>query len=259
VIDLHAHVLPGLDDGPATVEQALALASAAVAAGTRTIVATPHVDHTYDTTPEDVEYGVSHMRDAVAAARVELEILPGAEVALTRLPDLEPRVLDRLRLGDGAYLLVECPHTALVPNLDADLFAVKVHGHQVILAHPERSQCFLGDPERLRRVVHSGTLCAVTAGSVEGRFGRRVREFALELLAEDLVHALVSDAHDTDRRPPGLWGGVVAAEKELPRFARQADWLVRDAPEAILAGRQLPRRPPGARGRRRRRRWWRRS
>ena len=115
-----------------------------------------------------------------------------------------------------------------------------------MLAHPERSPAFLPEPARIANLVDAGVLCSITAGSMMGRFGKRVRRFTLDLLRSGLVHNVASDAHDLDRRPPGLLAGFAAVEGELPVVAAAADWFAGEAAAAILAGEPLPGSPPTA-------------
>lgn len=243
MIDLHTHVLPRLDDGPVTIEGSLALARAAVAAGTETMVATPHINDDCAVDPREVAFAVEALNHTLERHEIELEVVPGGEVSIARLGRLARAELDEVRLGDGPYVLVESPHVPLAGALEATIFELQVRGYQVLLAHPERSPVFLREPVRLRRLVEAGALCSITAGSIAGRFGRTVRAFTLTLLREGLVHDVASDAHDDRRRPPGLLAGFADAEAALPGLAGQADWLTRAAPEAILAGEPLPARP----------------
>jgi protein-tyrosine phosphatase len=221
VIDLHCHVLPGIDDGPATMEEAIALGRAQEMLGVRTIVATPHVSYEW---PE------------VTAAL----IAEGVEVALTRAGDLSDDELTALRLGSGPWLLLEPPFSpAGSTGAHAAIVGLMHRGHRLVLAHPERSPLFLRDRALLEQLVASGALCSVTAGALVGRFGRDVQRFALGLMADGLVHDIASDAHGSGlRRPPGVGGPVDDAG-----YAELRDWLCSGVPGAIIAGEPLPPRP----------------
>jgi protein-tyrosine phosphatase len=239
-IDIHCHVLPGLDDGPGNMPEALAMAHAAVLAGTTHMVATPHIDQTWRVRPGMIAARADALRDALRAESIPLEVSTGAEIALSRLVDLSPSELDTLRLGDGPYLLIECPLTQTAGDFDALLLRVHGRGESVVLAHPERSPLFQQEPERLARLVAAGMLCSLTAGSLKGAFGAAVRRFSIELLRDGLVHDLSSDAHDHLRRPPGLADALESVEDELPGIGRRREWLTELAPAAILAGEALP-------------------
>lgn len=243
MIDIHCHLLPALDDGPASLEEALAMAAAAVAAGTTQLVATPHIDHTWRVRPSMILARAAALRDALRENRIELELATGAEIALSRLVDLSADELDQVRLAGGPYLLLECPLSPTAGDFDAILLRIRSRGESIVLAHPERAPLFQQEPARLERLVAEGLLCSLTAGSLLGTFGQTVREFAIELLRAGLVHDLSSDAHDHARRPPGIGDALGAVEEELPGIRGQQEWLTRLAPGAILAGEPLPPRP----------------
>jgi len=238
MIDLHCHVLPGIDDGPATLEESLALARAEAAGGVREIVATPHVSWDHPNVSADIAERVVELNGHLREAGIEVSVRPGAELAFTRIADIPEPELAALSLGGGPWLLVEPPFTPSVVGLENVVAGLRARGHEVVLAHPERCPAFQRDPETLRRLVSSGVACSITAGSLVGRFGRHVQRFALALVAEELVHNVASDAHDDSRRPPGL-----AAELERAGLAGLAPWATEAVPAAMLAGEPLPARP----------------
>lgn len=248
-VDLHCHVLPGVDDGPPTLDDALDLARAATAAGTREIVATPHVNHDRFIAPRDIAPAVAALGEHVAAAGIDVAIRPGAEIALSRVFDLDEDDLRLLRLGGGPYLLLESPFASVAGSFDSIILDVQSRGHGVLLAHPERCPAFQRDPSRLAALVAGGVLVQVTAGALSGDFGRRVREFALQLLADDMVHVVASDAHDARRRPPGTLAAVRDLEPELPGVTARASWYCAEVPAAILSGSPIPASEPLPAGR----------
>lgn len=238
MIDLHCHVLPGIDDGPETIEGSVALARRAVAAGTRTLVATPHVSRSYPNDAEAIARLVEELNARLAAEDVPLDVRPGAEIAVTHAPDLDPIQLSRLRIGGGPWLLVEPSFTQTASGLDTIVLELQRAGYRILLAHPERCTLFHRDPLMLESLVHTGVLTSITAGSLVGRFGEHVRRFALRLAQDGLVHNVVSDAHDHIRRPPGM-----AREIEQAGLGPLAEWLTQDVPAAILSGGDIPPRP----------------
>jgi len=243
VIDLHSHVLPGVDDGPPNMQIAVATASVAAASGTRTLVATPHIDHHWNVDPSDVRRRAGLLTQELAGEGIDIEIRTGGEIDLARLADLDRDELDAVRLGDGPYLLLESPLSPSAGDFDVLMLSIHGRGQPILLAHPERSPLFQSEPERLIRLVDAGLLCSVTAGSLRGQFGEHVRQFTLEMLREELVHDVASDCHDPMRRPPGLGDALADATREIPGLESQSDWLTRLAPAAILAGEQLPPKP----------------
>lgn len=241
MIDLHCHLLPGIDDGPPDMATALEMARAHVAAGVGTVVCTPHVTHDLPNDAARIAAAVETTRAALADARVPLEILPGAEIAITKAADLDDDALRALALGGGPWLLVEAP-LRLTPGVDLVVQSLLLRGHRVVVAHPERSPFFQRDADALRRLVAGGALVQLTTGSLTGQFGTTVRRFADALLREGLVHNIASDAHDAHRRPPGLrepleaagWGDLTA-------------WTTDAVPRALLTGEtRLPDAPPPA-------------
>jgi protein-tyrosine phosphatase len=244
VIDLHSHILPGLDDGPATLEGSLELARVAVAEGTRTILATPHINHDPSIDPERIAAGLAELRAALAEAEIPLEVLPGGEIAIWRLIDLDDDALRALALGGGPYLLVESPFSPVIGDFEPMVLDLHRRGHRVLLAHPERCPAFQKTPARLKSLVDAGALVQLTSGSMTGGFGSTVRRFTIAILREGYAHVIASDAHDTDRRPPGLRAGFPALERDLPGLGEQAEWFTQLVPRALLDGAPLPAQPP---------------
>lgn len=251
MIDLHSHILPGVDDGPPTLEGSLAMAAAAVEDGITAIAATPHVRDDYPTSAETMERKVHELRGALAEAGLPLRLHPGAEIALDRLWSLADDELARFGLaGTPAYVLLEFPYVGWAPALPSTVLALRSRGITPVVAHPERNAEVQHDPERLRPVVLSGALVQVTAASVDGRLGRRARRTAFELVDRDLAHVIASDAHMPDVRAIGMRDAAAAIGDEA-----LAEWLTLRVPEAIVAGEAPPPRPSSGRERPARRRF----
>ncbi len=226
---------------------------AAHANGTRTIVATPHVNWTYpDVSAAVIERQVLALTQALGAAAIDLSIEPGAEVALSRASELSDDELRRLCLAGGGYVLLELPWTSIGAGVVQALWAFAQRRVGIVLAHPERSPALQSNPGLVRELVDGGLLCCLSAGSLRERAGGRTRSAARGLLAEGLVHVIASDSHDTDRRPPEL-------RSVLDRAGltdRQIDYFTQVAPAAVINGAPLPP-PPQVEDRRRR--WSRRA
>jgi protein-tyrosine phosphatase len=239
VIDLHCHVLPGIDDGPETIEGSVALGRAAAAAGTRTIVATPHVNSRYPNTAAAIARLVEVVNERFAAEGLAVEVLAGAELAMMRVGEIPAHELPELELARSGWVLAEPPFSPVASGLEEIVRELQRRGHRVVLAHPERCAAFHRDPRLLTSLLRSGALSSVTAGSLVGGFGERVRRFALDLARQGMLHNVASDAHDHADRPPSI-----AREIEQAGLAPLADWLTQDVPMAILEGaRTLPPRP----------------
>jgi protein-tyrosine phosphatase len=243
VIDLHCHVLSGLDDGPADVEGSVTLARLAAADGTRTMVATPHVREDYPFELELIAERASALNERLGRDGVPLRVETGGEVALSRLSQLSDHELAGVCLGSSTSVLVESPYQQATDMVEDTLFNLQLAGFRPILAHPERSPSFMTNPDRLEALVERGVLCSVTAASMAGRFGRTVQRFTRVLFERGLVHDVASDAHDIRRRPPGLTAGFRLLDRDLPGILAQSEWFTSTAPAAILAGERLPTRP----------------
>jgi protein-tyrosine phosphatase len=234
--DLHCHILPAVDDGPASMEAALQLARAQVRDGVSRVVATPHHGQRLRVEAPAIRAGVTRLNEELQRAGIPLEVVGGAEVAMARLPDMDARALDALTLGGGRWILLEAPMAAEFP-VEAAVRDVRRAGFEVLLAHPERCAVFSRDLERLRALVADGARASITASSLTGAFGGTARAAAEAMIAEGLVHNVASDAHDTTRRAPDL----VTALRGGAHAGRLDEWCAA-FPDAVLSG---P--PPAAR------------
>ena len=243
MIDLHSHVLPGLDDGADDLEEALAICRAAAADGIEAIAGTPHVRHDHGTTAGAMEAALAALREAAGDL---IRILPGGELDLAEL-DRPRDELARFGLGGNPdYLLVETPYVGWPLDLGERLFRLRASGIRPVLAHPERNAEVQARPELIEPLVHAGALVQLTAAAVDGREGRRSKQCALTLLERGLAHLIASDAHAPQIREVGM----SAAVREL-RDDALARWLTVEVPRAIVDGDAVPPRPDQARPRRR--------
>ncbi len=239
MIDLHSHILRGIDDGARTLEDSLEIARTAVADGITTIAGTPHVRDDWPTAADLMEQRVAELQLALERAGIDLTVRPGGEIAIDWLSRLDVEELRRFGLGGNpGYLLVETPYYGWPSGLAERLFALCEEGFTPVLAHPERNGEVQMDPGRLAHLVESGVLVQVTAASVEGRIGRRARECGLVLVREGLAHLLASDAHHASVREVGM-----AAAAQAVGGGALARWLTWDVPAAILDDTPIPRRP----------------
>lgn len=246
MIDLHAHVLAGLDDGPATMEEALAGLWAATDDGTSIIAATPHVRDDYPTTPEAMERGLAELHRAVERDSIPIRVVGGAEIALDWLHRLSDEDLGRFTLGgSGRHVLVEAPYVGWPLDLAERLFQLQLRGFTPVIAHPERNVEIQAGPERLRPLVERGVLVQVTAASLDGRLGRASAAAARRLVAAGLAHLIASDSHHPQIRRVGISDAASGLRDD-----RLARWLVHDVPLGIIEGSDPPPRPAVARRRR---------
>jgi protein-tyrosine phosphatase len=239
VIDLHTHVLPGVDDGARTLGEARALALDLARQGVSVLAATPHVRDDYPTTPEVMEEAVAEVRADFEAQGIPVEVVHGAEVDLSLLWVIPPEELPRLTIAQtGRYLLLEFPYRGWPFALDSAVKRLVGLGVTPLLAHPERNPEVQDRPERVRGIVEAGALVQVTAASLEGSRDRAAQAAALRLLDLGLVHVLASDSHGPHISREGM--ATAAASLDDPELAR---YLTVEAPGAIVAGEPVPERP----------------
>jgi protein-tyrosine phosphatase len=209
----------------------------------------------YPNDAETIARLVGEVNARLRQEAVPLDVRPGAEIAMTRVIDVEPSELTRFGLGGGSWLLVEPPFTEVATGLDSIVRDLLRRGHRVVLAHPERCHALRRDPRMLESLIRDGVLTSITAGSLVGQFGGEVRRFSLQLARDGMIHNVASDAHDHSTRPPGI-----AVELDRAGLGPLADWLTVEVPGAILAGEQIPPRPAHALALEApRRRFWRRG
>ena len=239
MIDLHSHILPGLDDGPETLAGSLEIARAAVADGIRVVAATPHVRDDHPTDAGTMERAVEELRDALRSNMIPLDVRTGGEIAIEWLERLQEEELRRFGLGGNPnYILIEFPYYGFPLGLVGMAFDLCARGITPVIAHPERNADVQSSPEKLRPIVRSGGLVQVTAASLDGRLGPSSQNAALQLIELELAHLLASDAHHATVREVGMGSAVKAfGDRELGR------WLAEAVPQAILDGTLLPPRP----------------
>jgi protein-tyrosine phosphatase len=233
--EIHFHLLPGVDDGPATMEDSLELARLAVRDGTRTVVATPHVREDFFTDVHELPFRVRELNARLRLEGIPLDVVQGAEVGPGMVGKLDARGLDQVASGppDARWVLLEPPFTSLAGALDAAA-ELRARGYAVVLAHPERSAGVLTSGCRLlREELAAGTLAQVSVSSLLGHHGSEAQVAARHLIEMRLAHFLASDAH-SERRPPLLGAGMDALLASGRTFA-EARRLVETGPRDLLA------------------------
>jgi protein-tyrosine phosphatase len=238
-VDIHCHLLPGLDDGARSWEETLAMARLAVSDGIGTIVATPHQLGNYAANDGDeIRERAERLRTLLRERRIPLKVLPGADVRI------EPDMIARIRSGAvvtladrGRHVLLELPHEVYLP-LDRLLSDFAAAGLTGILSHPERNQGIIAKPGVVKSLVRAGCLIQVTAESLTGGFGTRVRATCESLVKQGLVHFVSTDAHGPESRPPLLR----RAFQRVAEIANEglAEQLFCRNPADVAAGRRVP-------------------
>lgn len=241
MIDIHSHILPGLDDGAGDLAESLAMARVAVADGVEEIVATPHSSISgaviEAATESGVQQRVQQFREALAEAGIPLRVCVGLEVWLT------PGLLSARRAGrafpinGGCYMLIELP-AQMIPNyVEQTIFGLQVAGLRPILAHPERNREIERKLDLMYDLVGRGVLGQVTAGSLLGSFGGETKRLAEMMLTHNLVHVIASDAHSAEHRPPAL---AAAAKRAAELIGQErANAMVTTVPRSIVAGQPI--------------------
>jgi protein-tyrosine phosphatase len=239
MIDLHSHLLPGIDDGAVSTEVMLDMARLAVADGVSIMACTPHMHPPrYTNTATSIQVAVAAAQKALDDHDIDLRLIVGADV------HLGPDLLRQLRSGhvqkldSTSYFLLEPSHTIAPPQFERFVKTIIDAGYKPILTHPERLTWIEQHYALICAVDEAGAAIQITAGALTGTFGARPQYWAARMVAEGRVDILASDAHDTRRRAPGLSGGMKAASAIIGDEA--ARLLVMDNPATILLDQPLP-------------------
>ncbi len=239
MIDLHCHILPGLDDGPELLEEAVGMCRTAALDGVKCIVATPHFKPgTFDISGPRILQAIGDLTAAVQNIGLDIRILPGAEVAVS------PEIFDAVKPGEwltlnqGSYFLAEFSALSVPVGWDAFLLSFLNNGLTPIIAHPERNAWFIRHIEALSAAVQRGIRLQITSMSLTGDFGIEARDFCIQLLRRNLVHIMASDAHSANFRPPRLSEALRLAADVVGKQRSEA--LVIANPLAVINGRPIP-------------------
>ncbi len=238
MIDLHSHILPGIDDGASDLSVSLEMARAWVADGVSVVACTPHIlPGLYHNTGPQIRQAIEQLQQALDSEGIPLRLISGADnhVIADFVPGLKSGHL--LSLADTRYVLVEPPHHVAPPKLEDLFFNILIAGFVPILTHPERLTWIKSHYAAMQRLAHGGVWMQITAGSLTGAFGKNAQYWGERMLCEGMVHILATDAHDTVRRPPILGQGRDCAAKLVGEA--EAENLVVTRPRGILEN-ELP-------------------
>lgn len=216
MIDIHSHILPGLDDGSRDLEESLAMAKEAVREGIDTIVATPHhANGKYWNDSTQVRSSVSLFREVIKEHNIPLNVLEGQEIRVYQelLEDVQSG--SSIMLAGSSYILLEFP-SSRIPNKIEDLMhELRLLGITPVIAHPERNAEIAQHPDKLLRLIQLGALSQVTSHSLNGLFGKSIQECSVDLCRRNLVHFISSDAHNLSNRTFGLRAAYDAVSRIL--------------------------------------------
>jgi protein-tyrosine phosphatase len=233
MIDLHCHMLNGIDDGARDVEESLAMARLFVADGVSVVACTPHIlPGRYDNSGLQIRTAVAELQERLAAEGIPLTLVAGADNRI--VPDFVAglRAGRLLTLADTRYVLVEPPHHAAPPRMEEQLVELLAAGFVPVVTHPERLSWLYQAYDEVKELVRRGVWIQITAASLTGGFGRQACYWATKLLDEGCVHLIATDAHDTSARPPALSAAFSEAATRLGET--EATNLVLTRPQGIL-------------------------
>ena len=243
MIDLHCHILPGIDDGSVDLDMSLEMARMSVADGVHTLACTPHIyPGLYENTSAVIRAGVDALQIELDKREIQLRLVVGADVHLE--PALSASIRDgRIpTLADSRYLLLEPPHHVAPPRFEESVFELMAAGYVPVITHPERLSWIEHHYPVFKRLVERGVWMQLTAASVAGRFGRRALYWSERMLDDGCVHILATDAHHPGRRPPILALGRDAAAKRVGDA--EATHLVITRPQGIVDNYPVDALPP---------------
>jgi len=233
LIDLHSHILPGIDDGAKDMAMALAMARIAVSEHTTHIACTPHfMPGVYDNTVPDITAIISSLENALAEEGIDLKLVRGGDIHIA--PDISERLTagSLPALGSSHYFLFEPPHHVLPPGILKLCEKIMKAGYTPVLTHPERLTWIEKNYEIICKLDEMGLVIQLTAGSITGTFGKRAKYWSERMLEEGRVDIIASDAHNTRSRPPGL----IKAHDTIAKMLGDAPAkvIVHDNPQRIL-------------------------
>lgn len=239
MIDLHCHILPGIDDGPALLDESIEMCRIAVNDGISKIACTPHhVAGKYNNSREKIIRCVDKLQAALNSKQIPLTLYPGCEIRL------DFNLIEAIKAGElltmndsGRYIILELPNEALPKNIEEIISSLVFAGIIPIVAHPEKNYVIQNDPEIIYQLVRFGALAQLTASSLTGRLGSKIEKFSVFLLEHKLAHMLATDAHSSTQRRPLLSEALKSLKKIVGEKAAME--MVETIPEKILNGEDI--------------------
>jgi len=208
MIDIHSHLIPGIDDGARDKDESLSLFKIAEKDGIKRMVMTPHIHFgRFDNTIHSIKSEVHELKVLLAANNINLEIAYAAEVRIDAqlLPEIEQGRIPFVGQIEGQkVLLLELPHSHIPHGYEKLIRWLTLHNIRPLIAHPERNRDILKTPEKIRQLQRLGCLFQLTASSLTGHFGQKVQSLSEKLLIDGLIDVVASDSHNIQRRPPVL-------------------------------------------------------
>lgn len=243
MIDIHCHILPGIDDGPKDVTESLRMAQQAVLDGIDIIIATPHHKNGQYNNPKSlIMEKVREMNQRLIEENINLTILPGQEVRIFGELLEEYKMEEILTLNNGGqYLFIEFPSNHVPRYAKKLLYDIQLNGLIPIIVHPERNREIIAEPELLFQLVKDGALTQVTASSITGSFGKTIQKFSIQLIEAELTHFIASDAHNTTNRPFQLAQAYGVIEK---KYGLDSLYVFQENAQLLLSGKHVYKEEP---------------
>ena len=234
MIDIHCHILPGVDDGASDMDESTAMAKIAADDGITRIVATPHVKDP-SLSALRIQHAVEELNIILKEQNIPVTVFPGAEVNML----MGPSLLAGYTINGTNYIIIEFAYSHFPSNTPDIIFNLMIQGYKPIIAHPERNPSIIQKPRILFNMLDSGVLVQITADSLTGAFGRDIRACAVYLLKNNAVSLVGTDAHSAGYRSPILSEGLDVAEKIIGK--KNAEVIFISNPEAIINGKTISR------------------
>lgn len=233
MIDIHSHILPGVDDGAKSVEDSIDMAKQAVSEGIHTIIATPHhMNGKYDNKKSDILPLVTNLNETFKQESINLQVLPGQECRIYGeiLEDYQKGEILSLNQSSH-YVFIEFPSNSVPRYAERLLYDIQVEGLTPVIVHPERNAELIERPDKLYKLVKNGAVTQLTASSLVGYFGKHIQKFSQQLIEANLTHFIASDAHNIHNRSFKMEEAMDYTEKKygidmVYYFTENAEMLV---------------------------------
>lgn len=238
MIDIHCHILPYIDDGAESMEEAIKMARIAYSEGITNIVATPHyIEDVGYPSYDEISQRVEKIKIAIKSEGIGVEIIQGSEAYITWNLPLSIKNRDIPTINNTQYLLVEFPMFNMPIYSEDVIYKLKLMGITPIIAHPERYRYVMENPNILIKYIDIGALCQINSGSITGKFGKKIMKISKTLLSHDMVHFVASDGHSSGARAPILRS---AYQKVRDIYGeKKSEKLFKINPQRIITGKEI--------------------